>query len=113
MNNTNDVDPAVIVPLWWVYEHLICEFQHWDICLTGLVDRNGERWFCEVYGDAEYMLRPVAWNAECDEYFADYRVAYKHWCREGGKRSWSYGGWDLSWFRDKWQGRNPIEERAR
>lgn len=113
-----DAHAVVIVPLRWVYDHLICEFDHWDICLNGLVDRNGERWFCEVCGDGleeniEYKLRPVSWNAECDEYLEDYRVAYKHWLYEYGRRPHSYNGWDLSWFHDKWQGRNPIAELAR
>ncbi len=111
------VDRLVIVPLRRVYENLICEFDHWDICLTGLVERDGERWFCEVCGqyeeDIEYKLRPVKWNAECDEYLEDYRVAYKHWFYENGKRPYSYNGWDLSWFEEKWQHRNPIAELSR
>lgn len=111
-------DGSIIMPLRWVYDHLICEFTHWDICLTGLVEHNDERWFCEVCDNGyeenvEYKLYPVLWNAECDEYLKDYRVAYKHWFHEDGKRPWSYNGWDLSWFRDKWQDRNPIADLAR
>lgn len=116
MTTPTDPTDAVIMPLGWVYEHLICEFDHWDICLKGLVDRNGERWFCWV-GDAycddvQYTLRKVDWTALCDEYLEDYRVAYEHWFHEGKPRG-SYDGRPLDWFNEKWGHRNPIEEQSR
>jgi hypothetical protein len=95
----------------WVYAHLICEFEHWDICLTGLVDRNGEKWLCRVRDDqaenVEYTLTPIEWTPECEEYLEDYRVAYKHWFWENGQRG-TYNNWPLAWFAEKWKHRNPI-----
>lgn len=111
----NNSTAPVFVSSQWVYTNLICEFGHWDICLTGLVDRNGEKWFCKVCDpdeeDVKYTILPVKWTEECDEYLTDYRVAYKHWFHEGAKRC-SYDGWPLVWFGDKWKHRNPIEEMA-
>jgi hypothetical protein len=103
-----------IVPFDWVYDNLICEFDHWDICLTGLVDRNGERWLCRVIDpdveNVQYKLTPIEWTSECEEYLEDYRVAYKHWFHENGKRG-MYNGWPLAWFAEKWQKRNPIAQQ--
>lgn len=89
---------------------MICEFEHWDRCLKGLVECDGQKMFCKILNDDEYELRPIAWDAECDEYLADYRKAYPHWFHDESKRS--YDGRDLKWFSDKWQHRNPIEEKA-
>lgn len=104
----------VIVPFEWVYNHLICEFDHWDICLTGLVDRDGEKWVCRVrdpYAEpVEYTLTPIEWTEECEEYLEDYRVAYKHWFYKDGKRG-TYNGWPLGWFGEKWKHRNPITKQ--
>lgn len=107
---------ASLATLEFVYERMICEFTHWDICLTGLIELDGQKVFCEVKDpyakDVQYDLRRVSWDDECDEYLEDYRVAYTHWFHEGGKRPVSYGGWDLGWFSDKWKHRNPIAENA-
>ena len=99
----------------WVYDHLICEFEHWDVCVKGLVGRDGERLFAEIVDETDdeitYALRPIAWTPECDEYLADYRTSYAHWFHEGKPRQ-LYDGRDLKWFADKWAGRNPIAEAA-
>lgn len=103
----------------WVYEHLVCEFNHWDICLIGLVEFNGKKYLCKANNDDDsecsrkcsYTLYEIDWNEECDEYLEDYKVAYKHWFHENGKRPYLYNNWDLSWFSEKWKHRNPIEER--
>ena len=121
MTSESDASPApvhgmVIVPLEWVYDHLICEFSHWDICLKGLVLRNGERWFCwlgdQYCDDVQYTIRKVNWTPECDEYLDDYRAAYVHWFHEGKPRC-NYDGRPLDWFAEKWKHRNPIEDQAR
>lgn len=105
----------MIVPIRFVYKHLVCEFDHWDICITGLIFKDGKYWFCKLLGDEsqdnpEYLLTRCLWTEECEEYLDDYRVAYKHWVYKNGKRLESYGGQDLSWFSEKWNGRNPIED---
>lgn len=105
--------------LRWVYEHLVCEFDHYDCCIVGLVEVDGVNLLCRVEPEYEslpedqsatYTLHDIAWDAECDEYLEDYRVAYKHWFHP---RQDNYDGRSLKWFGDKWQGRNPIEEKAR
>jgi hypothetical protein len=112
---------SIVVSAKWLRAHLICEFNHWDVCLDGLAEHDGDKWFCKIAKEdaaydhclpLEYELHRVAWDEECEEYLADYRVAYKHWFWENGKRPYSYGGWALGWFREKWNGRNPIKERA-
>ena len=107
---------SVIVPKRWVYDHLICEFNHYDVCLKGLVERNGEKWFCWIIGeyfedDVQYTIRRVNWTPECEEYLSDYRKTYEHWFHDGKPRC-QYDGRPLDWFRDKWQGRHPIEEQS-
>lgn len=106
-------------PIKWVYDHLICEFNHWDICLTGLVEVDGIKMLATVepeydgnchQEEIDYTLQEIAWDAECDEYLEDYRVAYKHWFHP---RKVNYDGRSLEWFSDKWQRRNPIEEKAK
>lgn len=101
------------VSIEWVYEHLVCEFDHWDICLAGLVSDGGVYRLARVIDpeadDVQYTLHDIHWTDECNEYLEDYRVAYAHWFHTNGKRETRYGGWDLGWFSDKWQHRNPIE----
>jgi hypothetical protein len=103
----------------WVYDRLICEFDHHDICLKGLVESYGEKMFCRIVdqdsSDAQYTIHRITWTPECDDYMADYRVAYVHWFHvdvDGQRPRCTYDGWPLAWFSDKWKGRNPIEEAA-
>lgn len=107
---------SIIASRDWVYEHLVCEFDHWDVCLAGLIERGGERWWCSVaepYADEViYQLLPIAWDAECEEYLADYRVAYRHWFHEGKPRPAAVPGQSCGWFYEKWENRNPIRERV-
>ena len=108
----------IMVNIDYIYKNLICEFTHWDICLTGLINHEGEKWYCEIGEDCqdsededeiqEYKIYPVDWNDECEEYLKDYRVAYKHWFHEGNPRC-SYDGWPLKWFSEKWPDENPIK----
>jgi len=99
----------------WIYDHLICEFDHWDVCITGLVERDGVKLFTGIVDETDdeitYELLPIKWTPECDEYLADYRKAYAHWFHEGKPRV-MYDGRDLKWFADKWKGRNPIADAA-
>ena len=101
----------------WVYKHLICEFDHWDICLEGLINDNGEKkyviLFTNLYHDDKllrYAVHKIDWNEQCDEYLKDYEIAYKHWFHVKGERPYGYDGEDLNWFEDKWKS-NPILER--
>lgn len=111
----------MVQSLDWVYDHLVCEFGHWDICLSGLVEFEGDKYFCKVvnpdakYEDDDtkvlYAISPIVWNNECTEYLEDYRKAYLHWFHKDGKRC-SYDGRPLDWFSEKWKHRNPIAEQA-
>lgn len=96
----------------WVYEHLVCEFDHWDFCLAGLVKVDEKYFYCKFLGDKTktYEILPINWTEECQEYLDDYAVAYKHWFYVDGHRTESYNHWDLSWFSEKWGHRSPIEE---
>ena len=104
----------MIVSHEWVYNHLICEFDHWDICLDGLVDKDGEKWWCTLVSPNppdEYLLSPIEWTDECTEYLEDYRKAYVHWFYENGKKP-PYDGRPLNWFSEKWPN-NPIEQAVK
>lgn len=105
-----------IVSIEWVYEHLICEFSHWDICLCGLVERNGEKFLCHVCDEyakkVKYKLQPVEWTEECQEFLDDYRVAYRHWCYVDGKRQDPQYGVRIDWYDEKWGDRDPIGRKA-
>jgi hypothetical protein len=114
----NDWKPILTIDQ--VYDQLICEFTHWDICLTGLINYNGERCFCEVEGwwgpeddhkDIKYTIHKIDWTSECEEYLSDYRKAYNHWFYKDKIRE-EYDGRPLKWFGVKWGGRNPIEEQV-
>lgn len=99
----------------FVYSNLICSFDHFDVCISGLVRVKGEYMLCkalDVHRDTRYSLKPIAWNDECEEYLADYKVAYKHWLYKDGVRPFAYNNWPLGWFREKWRDRNPIVEAA-
>ena len=105
------------VPLKWVYDHLVCEFDHYDICLIGLVLDNGEYFLCDLDAatddeNTKYTLKKLDWNAECEEFLADYRKAYHHWFHEGTCRP-VYDGRDLTWFHEKWKEGSPIEKQAK
>ena len=83
-------EPSVIVPIEYVYRNLICEFEHWDVCLVGLVNYFGKRCLCKVRDlledQIEYTLHEIDWDEECDDYLNDYRAAYPHWFYVDGKR---------------------------
>ena len=111
---TENNSQTVIRSHSWVYEHLVCEFNHWDVCLTGLVKWEGEMWFCRILPskvDSQYSLHKVNWTPECTEYLDDYRKSFAHWFHEG-KPQCSYDGRPLKWFEEKWQHHNPIEDSA-
>lgn len=103
----------------FVYKYLVCEFDHYDYCLKGLV-KVGNRYFVcittNMDGNPEeeiyYNLFQVNLDKECLEYLDDYRVAYKHWFHEGKPRC-QYLHWDLTWFSEKWKHRNPILEQIK
>lgn len=109
----------IVKNLQFVYKYLVCEFDHYDFCLKGLI-KIGTRYFVcinirgrddpeeEIY----YNLYPIELDEECNEYLEDYRVAYKHWFHEGHERC-QYLCWDLSWFSEKWKHRNPIIEKIK
>ena len=107
----------MIKSIQYVYDHLVCEFNHWDICISGLLSINDKYYYCKIinsddpdeYNYEDYEIFDINWTEECQEYLDDYRVAYKHWFYENRKRS-SYNGWLLKWFSDKWDKRNPIKE---
>lgn len=104
----------------WVRERIICEFDHYDCCLKGLVEHEGRKLFVRIANRADvecdpdepsvYTVHEIDWDQECDEYLADYRAAFAHWFWHDGKLP-DFDGSDYSWFRQKWQGRNPIEQR--
>lgn len=99
-----------IVSIEYVYERLVCEFSHWDVCLWGLIKRDEDYWYCWLHDDdpLTYKIAPIDWNAECDEYLADYRRAYRHWFHPRT----DYEGWDLDWFSEKWGNRQPIRDQV-
>jgi hypothetical protein len=101
-----------VVDYDWLRDHLVCEFDHWDVCLTGLV-YDHELLFCEIRSDKKYNLYQINWTEECAEYLKDYKVAYKHWFYTDGIRRTSYEGWDLNWFYDKWKRKSPIEKNLK
>jgi hypothetical protein len=105
----------------WVYERLICEFDHWDICLQGLIHDEGNFKFVEINiaeKDRAFYLRykkniaycvyDINWNNECTAYLADYELAYPQWFYENGIRRQPNKG-DILWFYDKWRDNNLIE----
>ncbi len=99
-----------------VYAHLLCEFDHWDICLTGLVLCDGALCWCETIDvDAEdvvYTIRPIDWTPECTEYLYDYRKAFPHWFHDVKPRDPVPVDGAMAAFREKWAGRNPIRAAA-
>ena len=100
----------------WVYKHLVCEFSHWDVCLTGLIKYKDTYYFCSIIDiDScadKYKIYPINWTKECEEYLADYYKAYQHWFYTKGRRG-IYDGRDLTWFNKKWKKRNPIENHTK
>lgn len=105
-----------IVILEWVYARLYCEFDHWDICLTGLVQLDENLLFCKILSDSpkiyksNYLVSEVNWTPECLEYLDDYRNAFPHWFYTNGERPRYSGVYPRS-FTEKWQNRNPITEQ--
>ena len=108
----------------YVYDRMICEFNHWDVCLKGLIEVDGQKMFCEVvesedYENLVYHIFPVAWDDVCDEYLKDYKESYHHWFHNrdhmgdmGCSNRETYDGRPLDWFTEKWQKCNPIAERV-
>ena len=95
----------------WVYKHLVCEFTHWDFCLTGLVLFEGSYWYCTVEaGNETYLLQRVNWTDRCAEYLKDYENTYHHWFYYGGKRG-TYDGRDLKVLTEKWGDCDPISDQ--
>lgn len=100
----------------WTYKHLICEFDHWDICLSGLVEYDNKKWLCKPINSTkkrpDYRLYLIEWDEECQEFLDDYKVVYRHWVYENRKRKNAYNG-DSSWFLEKWKNYNPIEKKEK
>lgn len=108
------------VDIDFVYKYLVCEFDHWDICLEGLVEIYSFMYFCEIVStnisnrkSVQYALYPIYWTDECQEFLEDYGVAYKHLFFQNGKKQYQYNGWPLKWFEEKWQHRNPIKDQIK
>ena len=99
----------------WLHNHLICEFDHNDCCLSGLVEYEGEKYYCKIINweihNPYYYVYPIKWDTKCDEYLDDYKAAYPWWFYNDGKRG-EYDGREFMWFRDKWKGRSPIVENS-
>lgn len=100
----------------FIYDHLVCEFGHWDLCVSGLLLIDGAHHACRLVPEdnetddpPRYKIWPVTWTEECEEYLTDYRASYAHWFYIDGARP-QYDGRDLTWFRTKWERRNPILE---
>lgn len=102
----------------WTYKHLVCEFDHWDFCINGLILYEKHYYVCELANprtcydeDPKYYIYPIDWNDKCTEYLEDYKIAYAHWFHTNGVRETKYEGWDLCWFEEKWKHKNPIAEQ--
>lgn len=101
----------------WIYERLVCELDHYDICLRGIVDVDGELMFCRVVGEFRnqplYTLHAIDWNDKTREWFEDYKQAYAHWVYDSDRRRPAYDGRSTQWFSDKWRGTNyPLLREA-
>lgn len=96
----------------WVYERLICEFDHWDICRIGLIHDGDSFKLVEIIDDKRgketYAVYDIEWNNECTDYLADYEVAYKHWFYKNGQRQ-EPNRERMDWFYEKWGDKHPIE----
>ena len=101
----------------WVYERLICEFDHYDICLKGLCKEDDQYYICVLHSDlhtedSDYKVAPIDLDEECKDYLEDYKKAYIHWFRDKDGKRCHYDGRDLQWFSDKWLHRNPLVEAS-
>ncbi len=95
----------------WVNDHLVCEFDHWDEVIIGLVRVGDELMWCEpAHETGSYNILPIDWDDECQQYLDDYRKAYPHWFPVDGIRP-EYTGWDVSSFSVKWP-QNPIKGKV-
>ena len=102
-----------------IYKYLVCEFNHWDFCLSGLVKLDESYFLCEYAMDIEcllrrsyvcYTLKPIEMTEEMLEYLADYKTKSPFWFHEDGKRYIEERGSDLPCgrkFSEKWP-ENPI-----
>lgn len=110
---------ALIKSKQWVYDHLICEFDHWDCCKKGLVKDGDEYFVCilttgyikDIDGPVEYDLYPIDLNDTHHEFLRDYKEAFPWWFT-GGKTDFA-ADFDekIRLFKKKWP-RNPIARDA-
>ena len=97
----------------WVKDRIVCHFEYWDIPLNGLIKENNTILYFENTGyhySSDYKIYNIDWNEKCDEFFEDFKVAFKHCFYEQGKRATYYNKWPLGWFYDKWDNKNPIKD---
>ena len=101
----------------WVYDRLLCELHHYDCCIMGIIVNDGVRQYVEAANFDQtaplmYHVYDIEWDAECEEYLADYRKAFAHWFYASGKRACHWDGAKHEWFREKWGDRDPLREKA-
>lgn len=95
-----------------VYKYLVCEFDHWDVCLKGLIKKDGQYYFCNLIGSntkPKYRVYKIIWTKDCENYLRDYKKAYLHWFHPRTL----YNGRTIEWFKNKWKGKNPIYEQSK
>jgi len=109
------------VDIDYVYSRLVCEFNHYDICIDGIIEVDGVKKFCKLYDDhletdriAEYEIYDVDWTSECLEYLDDYMKTFNHWCYKNCKRQRGLDEYtkNIKWFNEKWD-KNPIRKQIK
>ena len=105
-----------------ICKYLVCEFSHWDCCLTGLIKLDDQYFICKYAHDIEsligttdacYTLHHIKMEGQFAEYFEDYRKTFGHWFHANGKRvPHNLQGYheNQKWFSEKWFGKNPIDD---
>ena len=111
-------DSAVDKGRYWlvstsdVYRNLICEFTHYDVCLTGLIRWGFGKAYVRVVPDHQeedrgYIAIPVVLDRIESRYLEVYRLTYHHWWYTEGKRP-IYDGRRLFPLRAEFPDGNPL-----
>lgn len=91
-------------------------FGYYDGPLEGLIKKDDQHYYFEIYNyevyEDSFVLYPIELDKECEEYLKDYKKSYLHWCYEDGKKIADYDGRDLSWFAIRWEERNPLKDKV-